>query len=395
MKKIALVISSLMMGGLEGVVFNLGKRFIAHGFDVEIIEILKEGEWKPYFLENNFKVVSITKKPLKTAIRHANQIGDYLKKFDIILLNEAPYAQSVIGKLPPNVRIYPILHLNLQSIAYNAAGNIGQWNKIIAVSPFLKTYILKEIDWVRETDVIIIPNGIDTREFTPINKKANTKKKIIYLGRLCEEKGVLLLPEIISKLKDESLVEKLDVYGSGPMEKALKDKIDDLKLNNKIFLRGPIAHDQVNKIFGNYDILIMPSNKEGHPIVLLEAMACGLIPIVSRLEGSTDIVVKNKINGYLCEPGNTDQFATTLQFAIKSDSLPGMSIEARRTIEDKYSIEHMVESYLNLFGSSELSPRIRNNRLDKTLLGDLPYLPYFLVRPVRKALRMLGLWTKN
>ena len=41
MEKIALVTSSLMMGGLEGVVFNLGKRFIAHGFDVEIIETLK------------------------------------------------------------------------------------------------------------------------------------------------------------------------------------------------------------------------------------------------------------------------------------------------------------------------------------------------------------------
>ena len=395
MKKIALVTSSLMMGGLEGVVFNLGKRFIAHGFDVEIVETLKEGEWKPYFLENQFKVVSFTKKPLRTAIRHANQIGDYLKKFDIILLNEAPYAQSVIGKLPPNVRIYPILHLNLQSIAYNAAGNIGQWNKIIAVSPFLKTYILKEIDWVRETDVIIIPNGIDTREFTPINKKANTKQKIIYLGRLCEEKGVLLLPEIISKLKDDSLVEKLDVYGSGPMEKALKDKIDDLNLNNKIFLGGAIPHDQVKDIFGNYDIIIMPSYKEGLPIVLLEAMACGLIPIVSRIEGCTDIVVKHNVNGYLCEPGNTDQFATTLQIALKSDSLSAMSIEARKTIEDEYSISHMAESYLNLFENLESSPCIRNHRLDKTLLGDLPYLPYILVRPVRKALRIMGLWTKN
>ena len=103
MKKIAIVTHSLRMGGLEGVIFNLGKSFTSHGFDVEIIETYKEGEWKPYFLKNNFKVVSIIKKPLKTAIRHANQIGDYLKKFDIILLNEAPYAQSVIGKLPQNV----------------------------------------------------------------------------------------------------------------------------------------------------------------------------------------------------------------------------------------------------------------------------------------------------
>ena len=395
MKKIAIVTHSLRMGGVEGVIFNLGKSFISHGFEVEIIETFKEGEWKPYFLENNFKVVSITNKPLKTGIRHANQIGDYLKKFDIILLNEAPYSQSVIGKLPQNVRIYPVLHLNLQSIAYNAAGNSRQWNKIIAVSPFLKSYILKEINWLQESDVIVIPNGIDTREFTPAQKRHITKKKIIYLGRLAEEKGVLLLPEIILKLKDNPLFEKLDIFGSGPIEKALKDKIDDLNLNNKIFLRGAIPHNQARDTFGNYDIFIMPSYKEGHPIVLLEAMACGLIPIVSHIEGSTDIVVKHNFNGYLCEPGNTDQFATALQFAIKSDSLPAMSIEARRTIEDKYSIEQMAESYLNLFDSSELSPHIRNNKLDKTFLGDLPFLPYILVRPVRKTLRMLGLWTKN
>ncbi len=394
MNKIAIVTHSLRMGGLEGVIFNLGKSFISHGFDVEIIETFKEGEWKHYFLENNFKVVSITIKPLKTGIRHANQIGDYLRKFDIILLNEAPCAQSVIGKLPQNVRIYPVLHMSLQSIAYNAAGNSRQWNKIIAVSPFLKSYILKEINWLKESDVIVIPNGIDTHEFIPV-KKRHITRKIIYLGRLAEEKGVLLLPEIILKLKDNSLFEQLDIFGSGQLEKALKDKIDDLNLNNKIFLRGPIPHDQASDTFGNYDILILPSLTEGHPIVLLEAMACGLIPVVSRLEGSTDIVVKHNINGYLCEPGNIEQFSTTLQVAINSDSLPAMSIKARRTIEDTYSIEHMAESYFNLFDSSELSSSIRNNRLDKTLLGDLPYLPHFLVRPVRKTLRMLGLWTKN
>jgi glycosyltransferase involved in cell wall biosynthesis len=395
MKKIAIVTYSLMIGGVESVIFNLGKSFISLGFDIEIIETLKEGEWKPYFLENNFKVVSITKKPLKTGIRHANQIGDYLKKFDIILLNDSPIAQSVIGKLPSEILIFPILHMSLKSMAYSAAGNIGQWNKIIAVSPRLKSYILKEINLLNESDVVVISNGIDTRKDTSVKKTHTTKKKIIYIGRLAEEKGVLLLPEIILKLKDNSLFEKLDIFGSGPMEKALKEKLDDLNLNDKIFLRGTISHEQVSEVFGNYDILILPSYTEGHPIVLLEAMACGLIPIVSRLEGSTDIVVENNINGYLCEPGNTDQFATALQFAIKSDSLPAMSVEARRTIEDKYSIGNMVESYLNLFNSSELSPCIRNNRLDKNLLGDLPYLPYLLVRPVRKTLRMLGLWTKN
>lgn len=395
MIKIAIVTHSLRMGGLEGVVFNLGKSFISHGFEVEIIETFKEGEWKPYFLKNNFKVVSITNKPLKTGIRHATQIADYLKKFDIILLNEAPYAQSVIGKLPQNVRIYPVLHLNLQSIAYNAAGSSRQWNKIIAVSPLLKNYILKEINWLGENDVTVIPNGIDTSVYVPGQKEHSARKKIIFIGRLTEEKGILLLPEIILKLKDDPFFERLDIFGSGPVEKTLQDKIDDLRLNNKIFLRGPIPHDQVKNTFANYDILILPSYMEGHPIVLLEAMACGLIPVVSRLEGSTDIVVKNNINGYLCEPGNTDQFSAALQLAINNVHIAAMSIEARRTVEDNFSVEKMAESYLNLFENSQYSSEIRSNRLDKTLLGDLPYLPYFMVRPARKTLRLLGLWTIN
>lgn len=395
MKKIAIVAHSLRLGGLENVIFNLGKSFIAHGFDVEIVETFKEGEWKSYFVENNFKVVSITKQPLKTAIRQANQIGEYLKKFDIILLNEAPYARSVIGKLPQNVQIYPILHMSLPSIAYNAAGSTKQWNKIIAVSPFLKSYILKEINWLNENDVIVINNGIDVKEFTPVKKSGGKKKKIIYLGRLAEEKGVLLLPEIILKLKDNTLFEKLDVFGSGSLEKDLKKKINELNLNNKIFLRGSVSHDQVKEIFGNYDIIIMPSYTEGFSIVLLEAMACGLIPIVSQIKGSTDMVVKHNSNGYLCEPGNIEQFASTLQIALKSESFSAMSNVARKTIEDKYSIENMTESYLHLFNSSELSTNIRNNSVDRMLLGDLPFLPFILVRPVRKTLRMLGLWTKN
>jgi len=395
MKKIAIVTYSLMMGGVESVIYSLGKGFISHGFDVEIVETLKEGEWKHYFLKNNLKVVSITKRGLKTAIRHAKEIENYLRAFDIVLLNDAPHAQSVIGKLPSGTLTFPILHMGLQSMAYNAAGNMGQWNRIVAVSPLLKTFILQEIKCLSESDVIVIPNGVDTNEYIPVQKKPIKKKRVIYLGRLAEEKGVLLLPEIVFKVKDYSLFEKLDIFGSGPVEKALRDKIEDLGLRNSIFVKGPIPHDRVKETFHKYDIVILPSYKEGHPIALLEAMACGLIPIVSRIEGSTDMVVKSDFNGYLCEPGNTEEFATALLLAMKGDCHLVMSKEARRTIEKKYSVEDMVESYLRLFDSSELFPRIRNNSLDETLLGDFPYLPYIFVRPVRKALRMLGLWSKN
>jgi glycosyltransferase involved in cell wall biosynthesis len=392
MQRIAIVTHSLRMGGLENVVFNLGKSFIQHNFDVEIIETFKEGEWKHYFLKNNLKVESITRKYYQSAFSHAKQIADYLKKFDIILLNEAPYARSVIGQLPQNIKVYPVLHMSLPSIAYNAVGCIKNWNKIIAVSPSLKNYILNEIKWLDENDVIIINNGIDLKEFTPVKKQTSKEKNIIYLGRLAEEKGILLLPEIVFKIIEDPLFNRLDVYGNGPLEKELEARINDLNLNNKIFLKGPVAHQQVKDIFANYDIILMPSYKEGLPIVLLEAMACGLVPIVARIEGSTDIVVTDKVNGYLCEKGKTEEFATTLKKVLKDDNLSGISMAAQATIAHNFSIEHMANSYLNLFDNNKSTMIVRNDKIDKSLLGDLPFLPYILIRPVRKVLKIMGLW---
>jgi glycosyltransferase involved in cell wall biosynthesis len=395
MRRIAIVTYSLRIGGVETVIFNLSKSFIKNGFEVEVIETQEEGLWKFFFIENGLKVVDIIKKPFKTAISHSNQIASYLNGFDIILLNDSPYAQSKLGKLRADILVFPIMHMRLISMAQNSSASRGQWNKIIAVSPLLKEFLLYQAKDLKDEDVVCIPNGIDIQMFKPVVKNNSEKKNIIYLGRLAEEKGIMVLPEIIDKIKDNQNFGHLDIYGSGPLGKKLESRIDEFNLRSKIKMKGAVDPQSVRKIMPLYDIVLMPSLMEGHPIVLLEAMACGIVPLVTRLRGSTDIVINQGENGFLVNDGKVDEFVLFLHHLLEMDNLQEMSGKARKTIEDKYSVEMMSNSYISLFNLCRNCLTVRNGQTDYSILGDLPFLPYFMVRPVRKIMRLVGLWGKN
>jgi glycosyltransferase involved in cell wall biosynthesis len=394
-RNIAIVTYSLKMGGVESVIYNQVKGFERKGYKVEVLETLEEGVWKNYFIENNIVVKSIVKKQYLTTINHVKKISNYLKKFDIVLLNDAPLAQSVIGFLNPNTLVFPIYHMALAIMAKNVSGNSSQYNMIIAVSPLLKNFLLNQINTLKTEDILCIPNGIDTEKYSITTKENNLIKKVLFLGRISDEKGILLLPEIINQIKYNSFFKTIDVYGTGPYNEKLVNKINEFNLQNQIIIKGSVEPQKVSEILKKYDILLMPSYKEGHPIVLLEAMSCGVVPVVTLLEGSTNIVVQHEKNGYLCESGNIESFILNLEKALNNKNLSSLSQLANKKIIEEYSVDKMVNSYIDIFKKHNNSNITRTNKIDTTLLGDLYYLPYILVRPVRKILKILNLWKEN
>lgn len=393
--KLAIVTYSLKMGGVESVIFNLCKGFEKRGYEVEVIETLEIGVWKCYFQEQGIKVISIVKNPYFSEINHVKRIANYLKKFKIILLNDAPLAQSILGLLNKRTIIFSIMHMSLPSMAKNASLNFDQLNKIIAVSPFLKTYLIKQASKLKNTDVVCIPNGIDIEKFSIKSKSSRDLKKIVFMGRLSSEKGVMLIPEIIKKIANNVHFQCLDIYGTGPLESSLLEKIKERNLQSKINFKGHLNPSQVPDVLKDYDLLIMPSFQEGHPMALLEAMSSGVIPIVTFLEGSTNIVVEHDINGYLCESGNIDDFVFNINKALFNKSLDSFSLLANKKIIQDFSIDKMIQSYEYMFKQHLNESKLRSSKIEFSLLGDLPYLPYLMVRPVRKILRLLKLWTKN
>ncbi len=130
----------------------------------------------------------------------------------------------------------------------------------------------------------------------------------------------------------------------GRRELALKDLADIVEDFGRISNRGELL-----ELLSRADVLVLPSYREGLPLVLLEAMAVGCIPIASNVGGIPE-VVSHEDNGILVSPGNIDELRSAMAKAIDNrEMLAGMSERARKRVEQDYLFDSTVASYLTMY----------------------------------------------
>ena len=397
--KIAIVTYALQVGGVETFIRLLADYFQVQCHKVDLIETLTKGRWSDSFSKLGYTVKHILPNPFRSRIHHAKRIAEILKNYDVVILNDAPFAQAAIGLLPDSAVVIPVLHSNLTTMVQNATANLANWDMLSAVSPLLRDCAVSS--GVDEKSICCIPNGIPVPEEWPKETAPSTDEqplKVIYIGAINHtQKGVMYLPGIIGRAAGEYSGLSLDIVGDGPDMERLKDSFtSSARIRQQS--HGLLPHRDAMELLCGADVLIMPSHFEGLPLVLLEAVASGVVPIVSRLPGCTDFVVDHGKNGYLCEIGDEAGFATALVTLAKDRAmLKRLSKSAWETAAQRFSYKLTGAAYLQLAEScrrlrKEGFERKRSGLIDQSLLDDFPKLPIFLVRPVRKLMRILGLY---
>ena len=156
-----------------------------------------------------------------------------------------------------------------------------------------------------------------------IAKRQNRIPKIIFVGRMIEKKGIMLLLDSISKMNRE-LDFTVELYGSGPLEQKINSFITEHALQNKLKLRGSVEYSKISSVYQNADVFVMPSLRETGGNVILEAMAHKL-PVVSL-----DMSICSELKKHNCGLFvNTNQskaeivkdFAEKLETLVKSAEL--------------------------------------------------------------------------
>ena len=140
--------------------------------------------------------------------------------------------------------------------------------------------------------VTYIPNGVDLEQFSN-RKTRETNHKLIRLlsvGRLVETKGHRYLIEALSHLKAEYPHVRLDLLGDGPLKSSLTQLVKQLCLQDIVRFRSPVTHEEMPKIYSQYDFFVMPSVFEGLPVSLIEAMASKLPIVATDIPGITGIL---------------------------------------------------------------------------------------------------------
>lgn len=399
--RIALVTYALQVGGVETFLRLLGEYFSDCGYDITFLETFEKGRWSESFVVQGFKVVRILPARFVSKVAHSRNIATFLSDFDLVILNDTPLAQASLGLLPDDTVVIPVLHMNMASMVRNAAGNPQNWDVISAVAPANKACLVHfGIDPVR---VACIPNGIKVPEafakFLTLEPEARPLK-VVYIGAVNHaQKGVLYLPDIFRSLAGQNIPITLDIVGDGPDLQRLRSAVSDFG-SGEIFFHGVQPNEKALQILDNSDVLIMPSHFEGLPLVLLEAMSRGVVPVVSLLPGCTDFVVSQGQEGFLVPIGDIDGFASAInKLARDRIQTNSMAEKAWKTAKTRFSHTVTGEAYLSLAQNCRMrriggTHRKRTGDIDVSLLGDFPYLPLCLVRPVRKLLRSMGLFKK-
>ncbi|MDD4166867.1 MAG: glycosyltransferase, partial [Endomicrobiaceae bacterium] len=88
---------------------------------------------------------------------------------------------------------------------------------------------------------------------------------------------------------------------------------------------------------------------EGLPISTIEAMACGLVPVVNDVDGQREIV-KDGVNGFLVNPYDAEDTAAKILFLVKNPEIKDkMSSNAKQTIDETFGIDYMIKQHENLY----------------------------------------------
>ena len=212
-------------------------------------------------------------------------------------------------------------------------------------------------DGYERKNIVRIPNFIDPCIFYPADKKSRahikkelglSKSKIVtYAGRLIESKGVHILLESWKKITKDSSDIFLIILGWGHLGKRLKEKGRMLGIEESIRFYSSV--NNVRDYLIASDVFVLPSFREGFPNSVLEAMACG-IPVISTKIGGVVDVIKDGENGVLIEPGNIHHLVGALRRLINdTDYALALGKNALKTIRKNYDINVIARRYVDLY----------------------------------------------
>ncbi len=172
-----------------------------------------------------------------------------------------------------------------------------------------------------------------------------------FVGRIKDsEKGVFRLPRLMSLLDREQVPYVLDIVGDGADRRRLLKMLESRGLSARSRYHGEQPRRAIPGFMGRLDVFIMLSYFEGFPNALVEAMACGAVPVVFRVAGVTDWIVEHGRTGLVVQMGDTTAAAQAVaQLSADRDMLRSMSAAAREAVRARFSPERMGEGYGKLF----------------------------------------------
>jgi UDP-glucose:(heptosyl)LPS alpha-1,3-glucosyltransferase len=239
--------------------------------------------------------------------------------------------------------IHPVL-LRLEARYFRQ----GNYRKVIAMTHQVKDDLMR-LYGVPNKDVVVIPNGFSPSEFSVARrnekreamrrKLAYTKsdKVVIFVANELERKGFGPLLRAIAALEDSS-VQVLAVGRLTPLSYA--GEIQRLGMTQRVKFTGPTS--EVADYYAAADVFALPTQYEAWGLVIVEAMACGLPVLTSRLAGASITISEGQTGHLLDDPANVNEIRAKLSLLLQEEHAPA---EAIADSVAQYAWSRVLETY--------------------------------------------------
>ena len=236
---------------------------------------------------------------------------------------------------------------------YNRSGLMGLADKVRArmderlVRRFDRFVVLTEEDagmWGEMPGIRVIPNAAN---FIAEKYSDYMPKRVIAVGRLDYQKSFDRLILVWEKVHQQMPDWTLDIFGQGEWKEMLQRMIDERGLQDSIRLMRPTKN--IGKEYSDSSMLVMSSHYEGFPMVMVEAMACGLPAVSFDFKCGPKDIIKDGENGVIVPDGDIDALAEAMMKLMGDDELRKRMGEEAKKVVETYSEEKVMSKWIKLY----------------------------------------------
>ena len=296
---------------------------------------------------------------LKKRRRHKKLLEELLikEKADIVV-SLYPLESSFIPDIKDgSKKVLEIHYCKFFRLQYGRKGLLGAidrwrtWQDERIVRRFDKFVVLTNEDrgyWGKLPNICVIPNAA---MFVADRYSDVSKKRVIAVGRLDYQKGfdrLIQAWEIVYK-SGKYNDWRLDIFGQGEWKDMLQGMIDEKGLSSSAFINKPTKN--IGREYSESSMLVMSSNYEGFPMVMIEAMACGLPVVAFDFKCGPKDIISDGENGLIIRNGDIKALAEGMMRLMEdTENRKRMSLNARKIV-DTYSEKAVMDKWIGLFNN--------------------------------------------
>jgi colanic acid/amylovoran biosynthesis glycosyltransferase len=235
----------------------------------------------------------------------------------------------------------------------NLAEKVRDCSFVVAISSFGRSQLYRIAEHSQWSKIHQIHCGIEESFYTPLRSAASSTNRLVCIGRLCEQKGQLLLIEAAQRLALRKIDFELVLAGDGELRSEIEELVARYGLKNCVRLTGWISSERIRDEILSARALVLPSFAEGLPVVLMEAMALARPVISTFVAGIPELVIPD-INGWLVPAGDVEALTDAMRACLEAsaENISRMGCAAQQRVLQRHNIDREAAKLEVLFENS-------------------------------------------